>query len=125
MPGIAEVELAGIEVEQSDEHGDEHGVLVIVVGESGVHAGGDLVGHHVLGGKRAEESCGLCHEKRGWHTFSAYIAETEIELVAKHQVAVKVAAYFLGGHHRGIHVESLTVWEEIRHHRHLDVPCDA
>ena len=43
MAGVAELHVAGLEVDESDEHGDEH-TLLVVLGEGMVHAGGDSIG---------------------------------------------------------------------------------
>ncbi len=63
MTGIAEVEVTGGEVDESEEERDEHTALVVVARECVVHAVAYLCGHHPLFGQCEEESRGLCHEE--------------------------------------------------------------
>ena len=63
MSGITEGEVARLEVDKSDEHGDKHGGGILVARECVVHAGADFVRHHLLCGEGAEQSCGLCHKE--------------------------------------------------------------
>ena len=63
MSCVAEVEVARLEVDESEEHRDEHHQLVVLARECVVDACGNLCGHHLLCCECAEESCGLCHEE--------------------------------------------------------------
>ena len=125
MAGITEVEVTRLEVDESEEHRDEHATLVVLAREGVVDAGGYLCGHHLLGSEGAEESGGLCHEERGGDTLAAHVAEAEVELVVDEMVAIEVASYLLGGGHRGVEVDVGALGEVAGHHRHLDVTRDT
>ena len=47
MPCIAELQMAGLQIRQSEEHRDKHALLV-VLHQSGVHTSGNLSRHHAL-----------------------------------------------------------------------------
>ena len=51
MAGVAEVEVACGQVDETEEHGDEHATFVVFAGESIVDACGNLCRHHTLGGE--------------------------------------------------------------------------
>ena len=121
VAGIAIAQAAADKVDQSDEQRDKHVRGILVARQSVVHACTDFFRRHLLGGQCAEQPRGLRHEQRGGNTLAAHVAQTEIEAVARQQIAVQVAADLLGRSHRGIHVESLAVGEHAGQHRHLDV----
>ena len=77
MPGIAETEIAGGKVEQSDKHGDEH-ALIVVLGQFVVQPGGYLCGCLFHQCQCAESACGYGHDERGGYTLSADVADAEI-----------------------------------------------
>ena len=124
MSCVAVVEATRLQVDQSDEHGDKHALLV-ALRQYVVHARGYLGRLHVLRGQNAEQASGLGHEQRGGNALAADVAHTEIQLVVEYQVAIEVAAHLAGGGHRGIHVEALPGGEDVGHHRHLDVAGNA
>ena len=62
MTAVAELQLTGVGVEQSDEHSHEH-VGVVVLGQLVVHVGGDVFRLSSLGGQHAEQLCALSHEQ--------------------------------------------------------------
>ena len=113
------------EVEQPDEHGDEHTALVVVAGEGIVHLGGNLCRSDTLGGEGAEQTGGLCHEQGGRHALTRNVTEGEVEFVTDKHITIEVAADFLSGGHRGIEVEVGTIRKEAGYHRHLDVAGDT
>ena len=78
MPCVAEAEVTAAEVEQADEHGDEHALLV-VLGQLGIHACGYLCRRHQLLGQGVEQARGLRHEERGGHALAADVADGEVQ----------------------------------------------
>ena len=125
MAGVAEVEMARLEVDKSEEHGDEHARLVVLAREGLVDLRTNIGRHELLGGKRAEQAGGLGHEQGGGHTLARDIAKTEVELIVLKDIAVEVAADLLGGSHRGENIKVGAVREVARHHAHLDITGNA
>ena len=120
MTRVTEVEVSRLEIHQSEEEGDKH-TSGITVGEGFVHTDAYLGRHHALRCQCAEEARGLSHEERGRYALAADIADAEVEFVPLKEVAVEVAAHFLGWRHRGIHVETIPLGESAGHHTHLDL----
>ena len=75
VAGIAEVEVPRRQVQQPDEHGDEHGILVVGTRQLAVEQGAYLGGLLALSGQCHEEACGLCHEERGGYALAADVAD--------------------------------------------------
>ena len=124
MTRVAVVHASALQVDEPEEHGDEH-TLLVVLSQGGVHGGGYLRGLHVLTGQRAEQATGLCHEEAGGNTLAADVAHAEIERIVLKQVAVQVATHLPGWRHRGKHIDIVLVREHVGHHRLLDVAGNA
>ena len=127
MAAVAIVEVAGLEVDDADEHGNEDSVL-IVDGHRIVQFGGnDLWGESLLGDS-AEQIDGDGHGERSGDALAADVAHAEAETVVLEEEVVEVTAHFLGGHNGSVKVYIAAVGksrESTGHHRHLDVACDA
>ena len=119
VASVAEPQVAALQVDQSDEHGDKH-TLLVVGSQFGIQSGGYLRWHHGLFRQRVEQSGGLCHEQRGRHSLARHVADAEVQAVALKQIAVQVATHLAGGRHRGIQVEIGTLGELVGYHAHLD-----
>ena len=91
--------MAGLKVEESEEHGDKHAAFVVGTGQGVVDAGADVGRFHALLGQRLEQAGGLGHEQRCGDALAADVAQGEVELAASKQIAVEVAADFSGGNH--------------------------
>ena len=50
MAGVAVVEVAGGEIDESEEESDEHAALIVFTAEGIVNAGADFCRHHALFG---------------------------------------------------------------------------
>ena len=124
VAGITVVHVTTLQVNESDEHGDKHAVLV-ANGQLVVQAGGNIVGLETLLGQCTEHADGLCHEQRGGNTLSGDVAQTEVQAVVGEQVVVEVATHLLGRSHRAIEVQARPVREHTGQHALLDVSGNA
>ena len=124
MAAVAEVQTSRGEVEQTDEHRDEHAVL-IVFRQLVVDARSNLVGLVAALGKSTEQSHGLCHEQRCRHSLSRDVAHTEVQAVVLQQTVVQVASHLTGRNHLRIDVKALVLRKVAGHHGHLDVTGNA
>ena len=124
VTGIAVVHATGLQVDESEEHGDEHAVLVALA-KLVVQAGCYLGGHHALLGHGTEQTGGLGHEQRGGDALATDVAEADIDVVVLQQEVVEVATHLLGGLHIGIEVQSLVGGELAGDDGLLDVAGNA
>ena len=127
VAAVAEFEQTGVEIDDAEEHGDEHHG-VVAFAQAAIHAGGQLFGLQSLAGQGAEQAGGLRHEERGGNALAADISQSEVEARVVKEEIVEVAADFLGRSHGCEEVDVLAFWERWKHaghHGHLDVAGDA
>ena len=124
MSGIAELHVARLQVDQSDEHRDEH-ALVVVLGQRVVQAVGDRVGRELTVDKCAEHTGNLGHEESRGHALAANVAHAEVEQVVDQCVAIEVAAHLSGGSHHRVEVDILALGEDVGQHALLYLAGDA
>ena len=80
VAAVAEVEPAGVEMEQSDKHRDEHHTLV-VLRQALVHTKGDVGWREALSSKRTEQAGTLRHKQRGGHALAADIPRQKCSIL--------------------------------------------
>ena len=127
VAGVAVGESAGAEVEDTDEEGDEEGVLVHLR-HGVVHLRHDFAGVVDAGGDRTEEAAGDGHDEGGRYAFAADVADAEEGFVVAHIEVVEVTPHLLGrgqGAVEGQLVEVGVGGEGLGKHAVLDVAGDA
>ena len=127
MTAVTVVEVAGLEVDDADKHGDEDGILVIS-GHRVVQLGGDDLRGEALFGDGTEQVDSDGHGERSGDALAADVTDAETKAVTLEEEVVEVAAHFLGGHDGSVKVDIATVREcreGAGHHRHLDITCDT
>ena len=80
MACIAVFHVTCLEVDESDEHGNEH-ALFVVLGQGVVQACGNDVGLETSIDQCAEHARNLSHEEGCGHSLATDIAHTEVEQI--------------------------------------------
>ena len=123
MTAVAEVQVRCIEVYQTDKHGHEH-VLVVVLRQELVDGHRDAYRVVALLGDDTEQVTGYGHEQRCGNSLSAHVTHAEVHLVALNEEVVQVTSHLLRRSHGSEQVYIISVREgreDTGHHAHLDV----
>ena len=124
MAAVAELQPAGLQVQLADEERHEH-ELLILLGDAVVDLAGHLGRRKALTGKHTEQAERDGHEQARRDPLTAYVSDTEVQLVILNEIFIQVSAHFLGRRHEGIQVDFLSFREGrelIGNQRHLDIP---
>ena len=124
MTCIPELHVTRLEVDESDEHGNEH-TLLVVFGEHAVQSVGNGVRRELAVNQRAEHSRHFRHIESCGHSLAADVAHAEVEQVVDERVAVEVAAHLAGRGHHGIDIDILALGEYVRQHTLLYLTGNA
>ena len=122
VAGIAEDHLAGVEVEATDEHSDEH-IAVVSRAERAVDARDDAAGAHRQFGDIVEERARDSHIESGGDALAGDVADSEIDGAADTKEIVHIAADLLGGSKFSEKVDLVVVDKIGAEHLLLDIAC--
>ena len=98
MTCITEVETTCSKVNQTNEHGDEHTILVIL-GKLVVDASTNLSWRVVMLSHSTEQADNLCHKERSRNTLTRYVTNSEVEMIFLHEIVIEVTSYLLSRSH--------------------------
>ena len=113
MACVTVLHVTSLEVDESDEHRDEHS-LIVVLCQSVVQAAGDDVRLETAVHQRAEHTRHLRHEEGCRHTLAADVAHAEVEQVVDKSIAVEVATHLLRRRHHRIEIHISATGEDVR-----------
>ena len=123
MTGIAELHVAGLQVQHTAEERDKHIVLVNLV-HAVVDGGDNLARRVVLRRQRTVLGTGDRHQKGRRNALAGNVPDAEMQFLVPDKEVVQVSSHFFGRHNGGRQVKVVPFGEgreDFGNHGHLNV----